>query len=369
MIRALTLLCTGCVYYPLVEEEPAPPVTVSDLWEKVPAQGTTVTVAAVVTSPSNAEGTHFYVADEAGGPRSGVRVVMGGVLSGWPAPVGSPVEVRGSVQYGDHGPRLDVSTRDDLSLLGAPVPPVVTDWTPDLPDLGYALVRSPRLQVVSHVEPSGLAATDIGLRLGGAFMGAPGWGARGRAVGILTQAAVLDPRTSTDWVGSAAQAPLPGSLSELRAGAYEPGTPLELQGLARITPWSRDGRQAVLQDEHGRGIWLDNAGWSFDADAHRVGTWVASALGSGPEALLLGWDVPTLGEEREASIRGDLADGALAWVDISGLVDEGFGEWSTAEGHLLDDRFRDLSDLPDPATVLAAVRRNGDEVILAVLPD
>ncbi len=204
--------------------------------------------------------------------------------------------------------------------------------------------------------------------IGGAFGVGPGFGRAGDLTGILTGDRI-SARTADDWTGALdGDPPIGVDLSDL--DTLSDGTPVALSSLLQVTPWDRSGRWIVVQDEAGAGLWIDTEAWGLrpGSDLGTVADWEGELRRDPDGPYLRAWREPLpTGAQRPAQLGPERVDGALISTTISGFG-LGEGEPITDQGDLLDDRFVDLADLPDPASVTAVVR-GVDPARLAVLPE
>ncbi|MEQ1504453.1 MAG: hypothetical protein ABMB14_19585, partial [Myxococcota bacterium] len=235
---------------PVVE---ALPVRVAALWDPTAVGQTVVVGPVVVTSPRTVDGGSFWVADPEGGRRSGLRIDLG---PGIEAPPSTGVEwaLTGTVVATDP-PALaladdadadvfDAGSLDQGSLDEAP-DPVVAPYADD-PELAGALVHAGPLTVTSPPDPLGRADTSLGVAIGGRFGVSPGWNRTGELTGILDGDAI-SARSPDDWTGDLdGDPPLDVGLDAL--GTLADGASVTIGDLVLATPWSRDLREAVVQD-------------------------------------------------------------------------------------------------------------------------
>jgi hypothetical protein len=354
------LALLACREAPEPEEETLAPEVwpVEVLWTDLVEATDRLTLGpVVVSSPRTRDGRMFFGADPAGGPRSGVGIVLGAVLSGWPPPVGTELTLTVTVVRPGEAPLVELLEESDAQIVALPVhpegqPPAPFPYSDD-PELQFALAAAPALTVTSRPDPLGCADTDGDADIGGRFGISPGWGRTGDLTGIVAEGR-LHARTAADWTGALqGDPPLVSTLPEL--GALPEGTPVLLQDLALATPWSRDGRWAVLQDAQGQGIWLDAEAWGLPSLTTRgdTGTWTAEVRGD----LLRIWDPPQLQGTRAPLLTDPWRDGALVTLSAQSLSPpDPYGERITDQGLILDDRFLDLSPLSPPLQLTGAVR-------------
>lgn len=359
--------CTAPVLEPL-DPPPDDTVTVSELWASPGFQGTVATIAPlIVTSPRTADGTAFFASDPLGGPQSGVRIALDRAFEDWPPPVGTRIAVTAFVVRAGAGPILEIGPDADAVDLGIVGVPPVSPFVPES-GLDHGLVSVPGVTVTSAPDPLGRADLNGVGGLGGAFGDAPGWNRTGDLVGILDGGRV-SPRSRDDWSGDwAGDPPLVTTLAALDDLAE--GTPVVVRDLVLATPWSRDGRWAVVQDPAGVGRWVDAEGWGLWSAVSRgdVGDWTAEIRSDDAGLVLRVWDSPTSGGVRDILIGDTLTDGAIVTLEVSDIgPPDPWGERPT-DGPTLDDRFLDLGELPDPVTLTGAVRTSSGPDRLAPFP-
>lgn len=365
-MRIAALFAAGCTIGAVSpDESPATTWTITAIRDAA-WSGDVDLLEAVVTSARTTTGDAFYVQDPGGGAGSGMRVELGGAIAGWPPEVGVPVALSGSVQVTAEGPVLILEDNDDAEILGPPDAVVATPWT-DAP-LGHDLTALRDLTVTSDVDPSGAAHTDGPVNLAGTFGWTPGWGRTGDATGILV-AGRMALRGEDDWTGGWTSDPaVSTTIHAIRAGVHPEGTPVVLDDLRQLTPWSRGGRWAVVQDADGRGLWVDTEGWGLDTPEGFVGRWRGEVRTDDEGLRLRAWTAPEEGGDvLRAPIVGGHSDGDLverALAVVSGP--DAWGDWST-DGPRLDDRFIPLVGLPPSVTVRGVLREADDGLRLAVL--
>ncbi len=331
--------------------------TAADLWDEAISSGTGVRVVDLVVSSGRViTDNAFYAQHAAGGPSSGVRVELADLLQDWPPPVGTPIELVATYERRGGAPVLVLATGDSTIGTGF-VAPHIVDWTDD-PTLQHALMRTQAITVTSARDPLGHADTSGPLPLGGEFGLGPGFGRRGSLAGVLHNGR-LSPRSPADWTGELpGDPPQPATLDTVPELAE--GTPVSIDELLVATPWSRDGRWAVLQDTKGLGIWVDGETWGLPALAPEgvLGQWEAEVRGVDTSApILRAWTAPeALDAHRDVVVTDSAADGAVITFEITelGPVDV-LGE-RDAGTWLLDDRFVDLDGLQVGDIVVGAVR-------------
>ncbi|NCG20003.1 MAG: hypothetical protein GWP91_13430 [Rhodobacterales bacterium] len=354
----LPLALTGCTLALTTEEESyEEPVTVAQLWDGVHNNGLVVTLDdLMITSPKTWNGRSFFAQTTAGGPQSGIRIELDGNLSGWPPPVGTPVSLRGQIWLFDEGPSLFLSKQDNAEILEEPATPTVTPWTDD-PELVYALVQV-ELGGTTAPDPAGLAQTDLDLQLRRLFdVNTPGIDQHGVATGIALYENGLGLRSPADWSGDFENAP-PIDVSVTDLVDLPDGSWVRITNLTQATPWSLDGRYAVLQDSVGNGLWVDTEGWS---SAHTLlgdrGDWIGEVRTDGEGLRLRTWLPPTINGQGDVfqvvgTKVGDRI--ALHLTDLSEPDLQGYR--SSAEGWRIDGRFTPIESLPSDVMVVGVIR-------------
>ncbi len=345
----------GCAPPELPEDDEPQPrgsLTAPELWDLGPPSGAEVVLEPlVVASPRAFPGDRWFAAHPGGGPASGIEVGLSGVQDDQPPPVGTVVRLTGRIERA-MPPRIRVDP-GGLEVLGDGAPPLPWPWDDD-PRLELALVEVLDLRVTSDVDPLGMADTSGPVGVGGWFGVSPGFGREGDLTGLLWGGRV-SARTRTDWTGELrGDPPIMASIPELRS--VPGGTPVVLRDLVPVTPWTRDGRWAVLQDPDGRGVWLDAEAWALPLEP-ASSTWTGEVRHQPWGPTLRAWTTPEpTGPEREPVVvaappAGPLVDATLLTLTATGIAPpDRYGDRATA-GPILDDLFRDLADLQDPATL------------------
>jgi hypothetical protein len=326
----------------------------------------------VVASPVTRDRVRFYVADPETG--DGLEVRLGGRLADDVPPVGTLVTV-GLVWVGpDSAPAGWIAAASDVVVEGGPVDPRVAD-APESP-VPYTLARWPDVRVTAQADPSGRARTSLGRPLVAAFAGPlPDVGNRGAVTGIVLPDGGVAPRFESDWEGPRVEAErIEGLLGDLIDGAYPEGVRVRVAG-TQATPWSRDLRRAVLQDELGRGLWIDSEAFGERTTVPRdSGLWWVV-----PQRDALGWSArlasdPELGERRDLVVRALVPGeplperGTLVEGDVTGVGDVGpDGTRAVAEGFVLDDGFVELAGLGSTASVRGVVVEPGRVAVTRVV--
>ena len=355
----LTLIIGCSLPHPAPLEEAELVYTVAELNSVEISDGAAVTTApVVVVSPRTVGFPAFFVQDEGGGPY-GLRVLLFGLLPAWPPAIGSVVTLSGTFVQGS-GPSLGIKAVDDGEVLGRAVP-VATPYGEDVGS--FSLVSLSGVSVTSAADPLGRADTDGKVGLASVFgVDPPGWGEMGSLIGVVAEGQRVSLRTTADWSGSfAGEPPIEATIAEV--GELSDGTPVRLSGV-QVTPWSRDGRWALLQDENGVGLWVDGEAWGIDSSEEgAAGIWQGEVRSDGEGLRLRTWFEMEMNGTGEAIVTGDLVDGALVSLTVDEMepADE-YGDRVVGEV-VLDNRFMDLEDLQPPLTVVGAVRL-GEEVRL-----
>jgi hypothetical protein len=364
---ALPLTLAGCeapFVPPLEGDAPAVTWEARDLWRGEVAEGAQVTVSPlVVASPRDLDGGAFFAADPDGGPRSGVRIVLGLVVDDWPLPVGTPLSATGTLVQ-QEPPVLWVASGADLDALEGEIEaPVATDLDGvddrAFQNLRFALVVARDQTVTSTPDPLGHAdATEV--LVGGRFGVSPGYGRTGDLTGILGEDLRVSARTVEDWTGELhSDPPLEGAVLSKLDG-IPAGTPLVLQDVVMATPWSRDLRWAVLQDADGVGAWVDAEGWGLWGRVAQgsLGRWTVEVRYDEQGVYLRTWLPPRQRGTGPILVGKERDDGALVWFGASEVGPPDAYGLREAGDLLLDDRFLDLSALAEGDAVagVGAVR-------------
>jgi hypothetical protein len=355
----------ACVPQPGEPDPETPSVTIQDLWS---GQTGRQTLEAVVTSPRSTTGTHFYVQAEGGGLHSGLRVQLDGFLEGVPPAKGTPIEITGDVTWGDGLPHLKLSRFGDLEVTGEALEPAAPPWTEEDSDaLRGALVETSTLTVTSRPDPGGTADTDAGFTLAGAFGFTPEWSNTGSLTGVVTGAREISLRGPGDWRGPNERWPtIDTEIADLRDTDWQPGTPIRFYA-TQATPWSFDGRWVVVQDEEGRGVWLDAEGWNITVDSMEgdTGWWEGEVRDHTVEGRYIRtWLSPEITSSRAVVEVQEWTDGALWSQPVYGMASDAL-DGRTGDGVTLDGRLTPLEPLPDGTWVTGALRQ-GEPDALAV---
>ncbi|MEZ4240808.1 MAG: hypothetical protein R3F59_32565 [Myxococcota bacterium] len=345
--------------------EEVPPRPVADLWGGEVSVGARVTVGPlVVTSPRDIDLAAFFAAAPEGGPRSGVRVVLGPAIDDWPLPVGTGFTATGTLVQ-RRPPVLWITAAADLAALDVeapdvpvePVVPAVLEGPDD--DLRYALCVAPALTVTSTPDPLGHADSTV-VPLAARFGLVPGYAREGDLTGILGDDGRLSARSADDWTGDLlGDLPFEG-LPLWKVDGVREGTPLVLDDLVLATPWSRDLRWAVVQDAEGRGLWVDQEGWSVwqRVAPTQVGRWTVEVRYDEIGVYLRTWIAPKVRGTRPVAVQTHRDEGAMVYFGGGDLGPPDAYGVRTAGVLTLDDRFVDLSELPEGSAVagIGAVR-------------
>jgi hypothetical protein len=343
--------------------------TVAEVWDDPPVSGATITLrGATVLTARTRDGVSVIVQDATTG--QGLEIRAGAALDGWPPEVGTSVDLGVVYEGAVDAPRAWLTDRDDIVVVGE-AEPIVTETAPDRAPRPWTLGSWPEVTVTSPSDPTGRASTDAPFSLDGRFgVVAPGIGSSGPMIGIVTETNDVALRTEADWSGTQLElAAVETTVRRVLDGAHASGAWVQLDA-TQVTPWSRGGRAAVVQDEEGGGLWVDVEG--FGAPPTSVedrATWLGEVRASGETWRLRTWEPPVVHGKGTARTRETREHGALVVETVSGLGEvDPYGERALVDGTLLDDRFRDLAGLPDPATLRAVVDTTGGAVRLAVLP-
>ena len=353
----------GCIQTPPTEppdvEEVAPPLRIADLWAGAIDQGNIATVEnVVVISGRTADASHFYAQDAGGGPQSGLRLALSDPMPFWPPEIGAVVTLKGPVWLYDGAPTLFLEKVSNALWTGERVEPTASPWDGD-PALTHSLVEGSG-SIVSAADPSGRAQLDDGTWLQGDFgLGAPDYGASGDYLGVAAPDRGLLLRRTEDWSGSwEPTEPEVVSLTDLRGGLYPDGAKVRITGVLVATEWSLDGRWSLAQDLAGEGVWLDSEGFGTPvAKPGDVGDITGELRSDGVGLRLRVWDPPTMRQSGTAFRSDELRDGQLGQWRFEGIGPaDPSGDRRTVDGVLLDNRYADLGDLPDPVLVEGAVQ-------------
>lgn len=353
----------------LVEAEGDGMVSVATLWGVGRLlSDVVVREATVISPPSIGDGT-VWVQDPEWG--HGLAVRRAGHVPEWPPPMGARVRLAGFLGGTRAAPVLWVEGRRGVGVLDeGPTPPRVFD-SPSAP-LAWTLTRWEGLRVLADPDPAGRALLSIDRELDGRFgVALPGFGSEGDLVGIVMEDGAVAPTTNQDWTGPVGpSAPLERTVRQLLLGEGDLGMTARLHGV-QATPWSEGGRWTVVQDPaSGVGLFVDAEAWgvstrSKPGDEVR---WVVQVTVLGRQILLRTWHDPEVVGESEVTEAQNPRHGAL-WVDqVAGVQDpDRFGHRLTSSGLLLDSRFMDLADLPDPAWVRGVLDLSREPPRMAVI--
>lgn len=300
----------------------------------------------------------------------GVELLMGEALDGWPPPVGTPLQLRGYYAGPPEAPVVWVSSMKDVTTLGEPEPLTVLDGA-DLPP-ALSLAAWDDVTVWTMPDPSGRAELSVRRVSDGRFgRFVPEVGNEGALTGIVLEDGSVAPRSAEDWAGSTdAYAAPTVSIDDVLSGRVEPGTYVQLAA-RQLTDWTVGGRYTVLQDEVGRGLWVDAEGWSpWSAQVGRAGTFSGEVEVTAGTWRLRAWAAPTwAGEDLAAPVSLGVGEHG-AWVStvVAGLQPaDARGDRRVDGGLVLDDRFRPLDELVDGWTVSGVIDLTAGDPRLAVV--
>jgi hypothetical protein len=315
----------------------------------------------VVLGPATALDAAVHLQDPAGA--WGVEVLRGGLLDGWPPPVGTELDLRLIWTGTATQPVGYLTSLANVTRWGGVTEPTVSD-DPESP-APYTLVRHADLTVASWPDPTGRAdllrpdeAAPGALGLLDAFgVGLPPAGNRGALVAVALPGGRRAPRSASDWSGGWAPATRATvTLREIAAGDLPEGAAVEVTA-TQAAPWSVGGGWTVLQDgDVGLWVWADALANAVGAPGE-LGVWRgevrtdrgARTLRVWEDRALLGPGAPSLRSATPVDGGGaTLLVADLSPPDLLGDRHVGSGE---AAGSILDDRFVRLDDAPDPAQV------------------
>jgi hypothetical protein len=367
---SLLILLAGCTppdpVVSAADSDLEPPVTIASLRGGGLGRGYVDVVDARLAGGPTADGASVYLQDRVTGEGAELRI---GVLGlGPPPPVGTPIHVRAWFEGAANAPVLWLVDTADLVVDGEPEElDVAVDPVAPRP---LALARFTAVTVTSEPDPTGVADTSLGRRLDARFgVVLPSLGNTGDVTGIVLADGSIAPRSDEDWAGPREPGPvIQAILDDVLEGRIAAGAVVDVPVL-QATPWTRDGRGALVQDETGRGVWLDTE--AFGHGASKAGDLLVLRAevreADGYRWLRSWWRAPPQGS-RAPVVLGVLGHGVLVDVDVAGAGRPGWtGERVTAEGWTLDDRFVDLDTVPDPARVRVAVDASSGAVELAVV--
>jgi len=233
----------------------------------------------------------------------------------------------------------------------------VVGWHED-PALNFALVQAVDVRITSDVDPTGRAdATGLGFAMDFG-VSPPGYNREGEATGILREGR-LSLRQPSDWTGDpVGDPPVSTTVEAIRGGEVAEGTPVVLDEMVQIAPWSRGGQWTVIQEASGAGLWVDAEAWGVSGAEGDQGTWVGEVRDVNGGLRLRTWTDPTV-FGAASPLDGDGDDGDRVRASLVGLDGpDAYGEWH-ANGWIVDDRFLSLDDLEDGSEVLGVVRDDG----------
>jgi hypothetical protein len=307
----------------------------------------------------------FYLQDLSSDSSFGLRVDLHGAVNLWPPSIGSVVEIAGTVAYVDGAPRLSMSANEDGNIVG--YTELITSEAFENPPL-HSLVSLPSVRVSSRTDPAGRADTDQGLGLESAFgVVPPNWDNSGELIGIVTHSNLVSLRHINDWNGpNETYPPLSTTIEEVSANLLEEGTPITLEAL-QASPWSVDQRSVVLQDDDGRGIWVDAEYWAWERSPEQSrGLWTAEVRGEG--SLLRVWDAPELSGFQEPLTSTNDDNGSIIQHTITILDQPDVNGNRLGNDYLIDDRFMAIEHWTPPLTVRGAIQRVPSEAMPRLCP-
>lgn len=300
----------------------------------------------------------------------GVELLMGETLDGWPPPIGTPLKVRGYYAGPPEAPQVWVSSMKDVTVLGAPEPPVVLDGD-DLP-LALSLASWEDVTVWTRPDPSGRAKLSVRRESDGRFgRFMPDAGNTGRLTGVVLEDGSVAPRSEADWSGPRdPYTPVESTIARVLSSVESPGATVRVSGV-QVAPWTIGGRYTVIQDEAGRGLWVDAEGWSpWLAQPGRSGVFEGQLVVTAGTWQLRTWTEPAWSDAPLATpIEAPVAEHG-AWVSfpVSGIqATDGRGDRRVDGDVVLDDRFQALDAVQDGWTVQGVVDLTIGDPRLAVV--
>lgn len=368
-----TVACEQLPPAPASEPDPTTlaPRGLDDVIASPPEYGSNVVIGPLRVVSGRQPITGYVYAQD---PNTGRGIELRpGRLDPWPPEVGVDLTVRVAWTGTPRVPTGWVASLDDVLDQAAGGVPMILDAPGELaPPAVFALARWPAVEVKSNADPLGRADTSLPWPLHDRFLiNLPNLGSRGGLTALVQPDGALAPRFTSDWEGTRElRSPIPASVAAVRAGVHLDGSWVSVTA-TQATPWSADLRYAVLQDEHGFGVWVDAEGMGLGVgEPGEVRTWAGEVRHDGDVAWLRAWETPSEPIEAARPVRlGALGEASIVEVTVTGLAaPDAWGDRATAEGWLLDDRFGSVASLPDPSTVRAAARVRGGETRLAVLP-
>jgi hypothetical protein len=358
-------MVVGCV----VPTEPVDDglASAAELWTGAYDPGPVSVGPVVVTSPRTATGGAFYAQDPGGGPGTGLRIDLGGFVSGAPPAMGVEVELVGSWHLDEGGgPVVVVNSADAIVDIDATADVVASPWSGDPTSL-FGVVSLTGATVASMPDPTGRALLDSGQDLVGSFAFAtPGYGSSGDLVGVAVEAGGIALRSAADWDGEIrSDPPVDATIDQVRDGSFSDGTPVALSGL-QSAPWSVDGRWTAVQDDQGDGLWIDGESWGIAGSPEGTsGTWTGEVRTGSDGLRLRTWTPPRETGVGTPITGSDPVDGARIAATVTGLGPvDAFGD-RPADGFALDDRFDSLDALIDGVVVTGIVHGDGPELRIA----
>jgi len=177
--------------------------------------------------------------------------------------------------------------------------------------------------------------------------------------GVVQDDGAIAPRFRADWTGDVGPStPRQRSVRDLLLGDGVVGMTARVTGV-QATPWSRDGRWTVLQDPlSGLGLFVDTEGRDVDRTT-TVGSrlvWTVQVGVINGQVQLRAWQDASVSGHQAVTEAGQWRHGALVTDLVDGITaPDARGERAVGEDLILDDRFMDLSEVPDPAVVRGVV--------------
>lgn len=351
-------------------DKPAPGAvavrSIDDVRREVPDAIVTVGPAVVVSGES-LDGVRTYVQDPVSG--RGLEVRRGGLLRAWPPPVGTEVELSLLVSGSEDAPVGWLASDRDVRVRGAGR--TLVERSGSDPVASFDLVRLAEVELEAATDGLGRAPLSVGRELDPRLLRLElGRGARGALRGVITEEGGLAPRFGEDWEPRApGEGVLQVTAAAVRAGDVPVGARVRLEAV-QATPWSADGRWSVLQDPGSdAGLWVDAEGvLDGEGEEGTLRTWEGLLGAADGEPVLRLEALGPPGGAREVVLGEVLVDGAVVAWTVAGLGPVGGdGRRRAGPGWWLDPRLGPIDTLPDPVRLRAAVREEGDELLLAVI--